>query len=117
IVRNDEPILQLLTGDSTFVNKSLAAHYGLPFPGAGDEWVRVEGLRKHGRSGLFGMAVVLARHSQPQRTSPVKRGFWVVHKLLGEHIPPPPPDVAVLPAKETDTNGKTIRELLAAHVA
>ncbi|MBL8865701.1 MAG: DUF1592 domain-containing protein [Planctomycetia bacterium] len=117
IVRNDEPILQLLTGDSTYVNKPLAAHYGLPFPGAGDEWVRVEGLRKHGRSGLFGMAVVLARHSQPQRTSPVKRGFWVVHKLLGEHIPPPPPDVAVLPAKETDTNGKTIRELLAAHVA
>ena len=45
----------------------------------------------------------------------MKRGFWVVHKLLGEHIPPPPPDVAVLPAKETDTDGKTIRQLLAAH--
>ena len=46
----------------------------------------------------------------------MKRGFWVVHKLLGEHIPPPPPDVAVLPAKETDTNGKTIRQLLKLHV-
>src|SRR5262249_30806427 len=53
----------------------------------------------------------------PQRTSPVKRGFWVVHKLLGEHIPPPPPDVAVLPTKETDTNGKTIRDLMKLHVA
>jgi Protein of unknown function (DUF1592)/Protein of unknown function (DUF1588)/Protein of unknown function (DUF1587)/Protein of unknown function (DUF1585)/Protein of unknown function (DUF1595)/Planctomycete cytochrome C len=117
ILRNDESISQLLNGDITYVNRSLAAHYGLPFRGTGDEWVRVGGLRKLGRSGLFGMPVVLARNSQPQRTSPVKRGFWVVHKLLGEHIPPPPPDVAVLPAKETDTNGKTIRELLASHVA
>jgi hypothetical protein len=46
----------------------------------------------------------------------VKRGFWVVHKVLGEHIPAPPADVVALPAKETDTNGKTIRQLLAAHV-
>ena len=61
------------------------------------------------------MAVFLTKNSQPQRTSPVKRGFWVVHKLLGEHIPPPPPDVAVLPAKETDTKGKTIRQLMALH--
>jgi hypothetical protein len=45
----------------------------------------------------------------------VKRGFWVIHHLLGEHIPPPPPDVVALPAKETDTGGKTIRQLLALH--
>ena len=62
------------------------------------------------------MAVFLTKNSQPQRTSPVKRGFWVVHKVLGEHIPAPPADVVALPAKETDTNGKTIRELLALHV-
>jgi hypothetical protein len=60
--------------------------------------------------------VFLTKNSQPQRTSPVKRGFWVVHKLLGEHIPPPPANVAVLPAKETDTNGKTIRQLMKLHV-
>jgi hypothetical protein len=62
------------------------------------------------------MAVFLTKNSQPQRTSPVKRGFWVVHKVMGEHVPPPPPDVAVLPAKETDTKGKTIRELMKLHV-
>src|SRR4029079_13175057 len=73
-------------------------------------------LLQQGRGGFLGMAVFLTKNSQPQRTSPVKRGFWVVHKLLGEHIPPPPPDVAVLPAKETDTHGKTIRELLKLHV-
>ena len=61
------------------------------------------------------MAVFLTKNSQPERTSPVKRGFWVFHKLLGQHIPPPPDDVAVLPAKETDTGGKTIRELLKLH--
>jgi hypothetical protein len=99
------------------VNRKLAAHYGLPFPGTADEWQEVKGLRDKGRGGLLGMAVFLTKNSQPQRTSPVKRGFWVVHKVLGEHIPPPPPDVAVLPAKETDTGGKTVRELLKLHVA
>ena len=46
----------------------------------------------------------------------MKRGFWVVHKLLGEHIPAPPADVVALPAKETETNGKTIRQLMKMHV-
>jgi hypothetical protein len=73
-------------------------------------------MKEKGRGGLLGMAVFLTKNSQPQRTSPVKRGFWLVHRVLGEHIPPPPPDVAVLPAKETDTDGKTIRELLNLHV-
>jgi len=116
LIQQDKPITGLLNGDSTFVNKRLAQHYGLPFQGAADEWQLVTGLHSQGRAGVLGMAVFLTKNSQPQRTSPVKRGFWVVHKLLGEHIPPPPPDVAVLPAKETDTNGKTIRELLKLHV-
>ncbi|MFM9964552.1 MAG: DUF1592 domain-containing protein [Planctomycetaceae bacterium] len=125
ILQNDRPITDLLRSDATFVNKRLAQHYGVPFPeppalASGiarptDDWQLVTGLHQRGRSGLLGMAVFLTKNSQPQRTSPVKRGFWVVHKLLGEHIPPPPPDVAVLPAKETDTDGKTIRQLLAAH--
>ena len=116
LIQRNQPITELLDSDATFVNARLAKHYGLPFPGTGDEWQRVTGLHKSGRGGVLGMAVFLTKNSQPQRTSPVKRGFWVVHKLLGEHIPPPPPDVAVLPAKEADTNGKTIRELLKLHV-
>ncbi len=115
VFHNDLPITELLRSDTTFVNKRLAQHYGLPFRGAGDEWELATGLHQQGRGGLLGMAVFLTKNSQPQRTSPVKRGFWVVHKLLGEHIPPPPPDVAVLPAKETDTDDQTIRQLLAAH--
>ena len=115
VLQNDLPITELLRSDTTFVNKRLAQHYGLPFQGTADEWQPATGLHQQGRGGLLGMAVFLTKNSQPQRTSPVKRGFWVVHKLLGEHIPPPPPDVAVLPAKETDTDGKTIRQLLAMH--
>jgi hypothetical protein len=115
LIRTDGPITDLLNGDLTFVNRRLAQHYGLPWAGSG-EWESVTGLRQRGRGGLLGMAVFQTRNSQPQRTSPVKRGFWVVHKVLGEHIPPPPPDVAVLPARETETKGKTIRELMKLHV-
>jgi hypothetical protein len=117
LIQNDKPILDLLNGDATLVNAKLAKHYGLPFNGTPEEWRLITGLRATGRGGVLGMGVFLTKNSQPQRTSPVKRGFWVVHKVLGEHIPPPPPDVAVLPAKESDTNGKTIRELLKLHVS
>jgi hypothetical protein len=115
LLQNNLPVTDLLYGDATFVNGPLAAHYGLPHQGAADEWRRVDGLHRLGRGGVLGMAVFLTSNSQPQRTSPVKRGFWVVHKILGEHIPAPPNDVAVLPAKETETDGKTIRQLLALH--
>ena len=116
LIRNDLPITKLLDSDTTFVNGRLAQHYGIPFNGKQDEWIAVEGLHSHGRGGILGMGVFLTKNSQPQRTSPVKRGFWVVHQVLGEHIPAPPADVVALPAKETDTNGKTVRELLALHV-
>ncbi len=115
LIQSDRPATELLSSDTTWVNQRLAKHYGVAFQGSKDEWVRVDGMRKLGRGGLLGMAVFLTKNSQPQRTSPVKRGFWVFHKVLGEHIPPPPPNVAVLPANETDTGGKTIRELLKLH--
>jgi len=115
LIQSDRPITDVLYGDVTFVNKSLAAHYGIPGPNTNDEWRQVDGMQKQGRGGVLGMAVFLTQYSQPQRTSPVKRGFWVVHKLLGEHIPAPPNDIAPLPAKETETGGKSIRQLLALH--
>jgi len=115
LIQNDHAVLDLLRSDVTYVNKRLASHYGLPFHGAGGDWEKATGLLQRGRGGFPGMAVFLTKNSQPARTSPVKRGFWVVHKLLGEHIPAPPADVPVLPAKETDAKGKSIRELLALH--
>ena len=128
LVRTNQSILRLLDGDTTLVNERLARHYGIRYSGQvdsapggqirdrGGEWQLVSGLHAQGRAGILGMGVFLAKNSQPQRTSPVKRGFWVVHHVLGEHIPAPPADVVALPAKETDTDGKTIRQLLKLHV-
>ena len=116
-IRQDRPLRELLNSDETLVDRRLAKHYDLRFPEGSGDWRPVKGLHAQGRAGILGMAVFLTKNSQPQRTSPVKRGFWVVHKVLGEHIPAPPADVVALPAKETDTNGKTVRELLAAHVS
>jgi hypothetical protein len=115
LLRTDGRVTDILAGDATVVNRRLAEHYGVPFSGGPGEWQRIDGLRAQGRGGVLGMAVFLAANSQPQRTSPVKRGFWVVHTLLGEHIPAPPPNIAPLPPKETDAKGATIRQLLAAH--
>jgi hypothetical protein len=81
-----------------------------------DEWVPVSGLRQAGRGGLFGMALILTKNSAGERTSPVKRGFWTIHHLLGQHFPPPPADVPELPKSEQQAD-RTLRELLAAHVA
>ena len=119
--QNDRPITELLNSDTTFVNEVLAKHYGGEIASryrsqATDEWHRVENIRADGRGGLFGMAVVLTQNSSGERTSPVKRGFWTVHHLLGQHFPPPPADVPELPASEKVAK-KTIRELLAEHAA
>lgn len=126
LIQTDRPITDLLNSDMTFVNRTLAKHYGgelerqyqqqASASADGQKWQAVTGLKAAGRGGLFGMAIVLAKNSAGERTSPVKRGFWSVHHLLGQHFPPPPADVPELPATENDAES-TIRELLAAHVA
>ena len=85
----------------------------IPIPGIDPQVL--EEIFNAQRGGILGMPAVLAMTSMPNRTSAVKRGAWVLEQVLGEHIPPPPPDVAVLPAKETES-GKTIRQLLKLHV-
>jgi hypothetical protein len=123
LIQQDQSIDELLHSDSTWVNEPLAKYYGGTIEvqfrqqHAADpkaEWYRVGGLRSIGRGGLFGMPVLLAKNSAGPRTSPVKRGFWVVHHLLGQHFPPPPADVPALPKTEKESV-KTIREMLAQH--
>ncbi len=121
LIREDKPITALLNSDTTFVNGVLARHYGGEIERqykrvATDpaQWHRVEGLRNQGRGGLFGMGVVLTKSSKGERTSPIKRGFWAVHHLLGQHFPPPPADVPELPPNEKQAS-KTIRELIVQH--
>jgi mono/diheme cytochrome c family protein len=114
LVREDRSVLDLLYANHTWVNPVLAKHYGMPKP-AQDEWVRVEDAHRYGRGGLLPMAVFLTRNSPGLRTSPVKRGYWVVRRLLGETIPAPPPEVPQLPADEAKLGERTLRETLARH--
>jgi hypothetical protein len=123
LIQTDQPITRLLNSDVTFVNGVLAKHYGGEIaqqyqsqsadPTA---WRKVEGLRGQGRGGLLGMGVVLTKTSKSERTSPIKRGFWAVHHLLGQHFPPPPLDIAELPPNEKQAS-KTIRQLITEHTA
>lgn len=118
VVQNDRPVDVLLDGTHTFVNTSLAKHYGMPAPNGGpDSWVRVDDAGRYGRGGLLPMAVFLTRNSPGLRTSPVKRGYWVVRRLLGEKIPAPPADVPDLPDDEAKLGELTLRETLARHRA
>ncbi len=114
IAQSNRSILDLLHGNDTFVNRALAKHYGMPAP-AGDEWVHIEDATKFGRGGMLPMAVFLTKNAPGLRTSPVKRGYWVVRRVLGETIPPPPPNVAELPKDEAKLGDLTLAQLLAKH--
>lgn len=123
LIQEDKPATALLDSDTTFVNGALARHYGGEIAKQYErqaanptEWRRVNGLRDAGRGGLLGMGVILTKTSKGERTSPVKRGFWTVHHLLGQHFPPPPADVPELPRNEK-LAAKTIRQLIVAHTA
>jgi hypothetical protein len=116
VARRDASVLDLLYARHTFVNQTLANHYGMPtVDGSPDAWWRVDDATPQGRGGLLPMAVFLTKNSPGLRTSPVKRGYWVVRRLLGERIPPPPPNVPELPVDEAKTGDRTLRELLAKH--
>jgi len=116
IVQRNGSVLDFLYGNYTFVNPVLARHYGMPEPAEGT-WTRVGDAQKYARGGLLPMSVFLTKNAPGLRTSPVKRGYWVVHRLLGEYIPAPPPNVPVLPTDETKLGDLTLRETLAQHRA
>ena len=114
-IQNDRSVLDMLYGKYTFVNSDLAKFYGMPeVTGGADTWVRVDDANRYGRGGLLPMAVFLAENSPGLRTSPVKRGHWLVKDVLGEIVPPPPPVVPELPSDEAKTD-LPIRDLLAQH--
>ena len=97
------------------MNPPLAQHYGIPgVTGDVNNWVRVDDAARYGRGGLLPMAVFLTQNSPGLRTSPVKRGNWVVQRVLGIRVPPPPPVVPELPSDEAKSD-LPVREMLAQH--
>lgn len=99
LFQSDRTVTQILDADYTFLNDTLAKHYGIPGV-AGPQFRRVDGVKKHGRGGILGLASVQTKQAGASRTSPVLRGNWVVETLLGEKLPKPPPNVPQLPEEE-----------------
>jgi hypothetical protein len=123
VMQTNRPVLDLLYANDTFVNPVLAKHYGMPAPsvspegsGAADTWTRVTNARAYGRGGLLPMAAFLTKNAPGLRTSPVKRGNWVVKNVLGEHISPPPPTVPQLPQDEAKLD-LPLRQMMERHRA
>jgi cytochrome c553 len=89
IMREDRPVLELMSADYTFLNERVAKHYGIPGI-YGSRFRRVT-LTDERRFGLLGKGSVLTVTSHAERTSPVERGKWILENILNSPVPPPPP--------------------------
>ena len=114
IMREDRNVLDLLNADYTFVNDRLAKHYGIPNI-YGSQFRRVK-ITDENRKGLLGQASILTVTSQPNRTSPVLRGKWILENLMGTPPPPaPPPNVPPLKENDEGAKAQSVRALLEEH--
>ncbi len=112
ILREDRSVLEFLDADYTFLNERLAKHYGIKDV-KGDQFRRVSLPKDSPRGGVLTQASVLTVTSNPTRTSPVKRGKWILEQILGTPPPPPPPNVPEL--KEEAVLTGTLRERMEQH--
>jgi hypothetical protein len=101
IVAENQSVVRFVDSDYTFLNGTLATLYGLEKEVTGPEMRRVK-LSDVNRGGILGMPGILATTSFPTRTSPVKRGVWVLEEVIGEQVPPPPPNVPPLEKQDQD---------------
>ena len=116
IVRQERPLKEILHADYTFLNKPLAKFYGIEQDvKSDDKVVQVDGANAFNRGGALRLGSVLTTTSAPLRTSPVKRGDWVLRRVLGTPTPPPPGDAGTLPGDDKSFNGLTLRQRLAEH--
>lgn len=113
VLRGNRSLLELVDTDYTFVNEQLAKVYGIP--GVNGEGMQRVYLQNKNRGGVIGMAAIHTLTSFPLRTSPVLRGRWVLEALLGEKVPPPPPDVPALEETGEKAGHVSLREQLKIH--
>ncbi len=116
IVRQDRPVREILSADYTFLNQPLAKFYGVKQPVRSKDAVElVDGASGFQRGGLLRLGAVLTATSAPLRTSPVKRGDWVLRRILGTPVPPPPADAGSIPADDKLFGGLSVKERLQVH--
>ena len=115
IVRENQSVARFVNSDYTFLNEPLAKLYGLKQSVRGLKMRRVK-LTNPNRGGILGMPATLAATSFPNRTSPVRRGVWVLEQILGERVPPPPPDIPELEEQDhKEVAGLTLRQRTELH--
>ncbi|MFO1450182.1 MAG: DUF1592 domain-containing protein [Opitutaceae bacterium] len=116
IVRQNRSVLELIESDSTFLNQALAQHYGIPDV-TGPQFRKVQLPEGSPRGGILTQGTFLAVTSNPTRTSPVKRGLFILENILGLPPPPPPANVPDLEEAKKEFKGRepTLREMLALH--
>jgi hypothetical protein len=115
ILQENRSILDFLDADFTFLNAPLAKHYGIEGV-KGDEFRRVT-LTGDQRGGILTQASILTITSNPTRTSPVKRGKWILENILGTPPPPPPPDAGELKDDRKSALSGTLRQRMEQHRA
>jgi hypothetical protein len=118
VFQQDRSLLELIDSDYTFLNATLARHYGLTNLNVGGDELRLVQLPPGSpRGGILTHGSILTVTSNPTRTSPVKRGLFILDNLLGTPPPPPPPNVPALEDGTKTKNEKplTLRETLALH--
>ena len=118
MVRERRPVKEILHADYTFLNQPLAKFYGLderPRQARRTRCERVDGANAFDRGGALRLGAVLTTTSAPLRTSPVKRGDWILRRILSTPTPPPPANAGTLPADDKSFEGQTLRERLTAH--
>jgi len=113
VLRSDRNVTELLTADYTFLNERLAMHYGIENV-KGSQFRRVT-LENTTRYGLLGKGAILNLTANPNRTSPVLRGAWILDRLLGTPPAPPPPNVEALTENRPGQPAKTVRERIEQH--
>jgi hypothetical protein len=116
IIKEDRPLEELIESNYTFLNEDLAKHYGVAGV-AGKQMRRVVLPPDSPRGGILTEGTVLAVTSNPTRTSPVKRGVFILDAILGSRPPPPPPNIPALEdaASPEKLRTMTLRENLALH--
>ena len=115
VFREDRSVVDLMTADYSYLNERLAVHYGIHNV-KGDLFRKVQ-MDNPVRRGLLGKGAVLMVSSYPDRTSPVRRGAWILENITGTPPAPPPPDVEAL-LKDNKVGAKvfkSVRERLAEH--
>ncbi len=115
IVRKDRPVMEVVTADYAFLNNALAKYYAIPKEIKSEQVELTSGAGAFHRGGVLRLGAILTATSAPLRTSPVKRGDWVLRRVLGTAVPPPPADAGSIPADDKLFGGLSVKERLEVH--